>query len=775
VVNTVLLEPLPFPEADRIVQVERLWPDARTPSTSAPAFVFWRDQSSAFESICAYQGFPTRFNLTGGSRPEPINGYRVTRSFFSVFNVQPTLGRGFVAEEDRAGGPPVVVLGHSLWKRRFGSDVALVGQPIVLDEVSYTVVGVMPEGFTYPFYLDEAELWTPLQIDSLIDDPANLYHTTARLKEGVALEEADAEMQLVAKQYWASRGELDVQQTATVRPLQEFLYGVLRPAFLVLLAIVSFVLLVACANVANIMLSRLTIRYREIAVRKALGAGTARIVRLLLTESLLLSLAGGVAAILLCSWTMGPLLSLVPVNISVLSQVSLNWEVFALTLMVSLATGLLTAIAPVMHASGVDIAPSLQESSDRTAGRRRGRLTRRILLAGEIALTLIVVVCAALLIQTFARLRAVAPGFDTENVVTMKLPLSPRYVRPEAWAEIDRNLLPKIQGIPGVQTAGFANSLPMGMGVDFEFIIEGRYAEGGEEGIGSGQYRAVSHQFFETMGISLARGRLFDERDSDGGVDVVVINEATANAYWPDTNPIGQRIQIGPPQFTDVNRTREVVGIVKNVKESGLANDAPRILYVPMSQLPQRWTGIFVKALPLCLVVKADIESSGLVKSVEEAVWAYDPGQPVTTVRPMQSIVERSIGRQRFSMVLMGAFAGLILLLALVGVYGVLSHTVSQRAHEIGLRMALGARTRDVVKLVMKEISGVVLVGVLMGLAGAVALGRVLSSLLFGVGPHDPKTLLGAICALLLASAVAAYLPARKAASIEPIRTLKYE
>jgi predicted permease len=473
---------------------------------------------------------------------------------------------------------------------------------------------------------------------------------------------------------------------------------------------------------------------------------------------------------------MRPLLSLVPVELPALSRVSVDGTVLAFTMVVSVLTGVLAGILPALHFAKGDINTSLKEGSRRAAGTKSGRVTRLTLVAGEMALTLIVLVGAALLIQTFAQLRSLDPGFDPQNILTLKMPLSEtKYEHSADLEAIHRVLLPSIEALPGVDAAGAATTLPMEIGIDFNFVIEGRTIEGMDEGVGNGQYRAVTPRFFQAMGIPLLRGRLFEAGDGTDAPDVVIINAAAAERYWPDEEPIGQEIRIGPPQFEDIKERKTVVGVVGDVKELGLEEEPPVLLYVPLSQMAERFSKLSVQLLPLRLVVKSDVESAGLVPAVEKAVWSYDPDQPVTGAIPMEQVVAKSIGPQKFSMTMMSVFAAVALLLALVGIYGVLSNIVAQCTHEIGVRIALGASKPRILTLVMKEMVWVVVVGIGIGLAGAFALGRLLSSLLFGVSPTDPVTLIGVTLSLVAAAFAAAHIPARKAASVEPIQTLRYE
>jgi predicted permease len=674
VVNAVSFRPLPFSEAHRLVQLERTWPESPTgPTTgltrsvtvSVPKFLHWRDHSRVFEAVTASRDLGAGYNLTGDDHPERLAGLQVTNDFFSVFAVHPVLGRAFRAEEDRPGAARVIVLSQKLWRRRFGSDPSIVGQQLLLDGDSFTVVGVMPRGFSYP---PATDFWTPLQLDTASQDPAHVLLATGRLRPGVSVEEANAEMSVVGKQFLARQGRTDTTETAGVEPLHEVLYGDLRPAFRMFSGAAFLVLLVACANVVNLRLARSVNRQREVAVRRALGASSSRILRMFLTESVLLSVMGGLLALLLCSWVTRPLLALAPVDLWLFSPVSVDASVLAFAFGVTVLAGLLTGLGPALAAVGADVHRPLREAPSRVAGSRDARAARMTLVAGEIALTLMVVVGATLLTKSFARLMSVESGIEPGGVLTMKLPLSEsEYVRPAAFERIHRELLPAVEGLAGVQAAAAASSLPLEPGVEFAFIIEGRHVPGTYEGAGEGEYRAVSPGFFETLGIPLLRGRLLTDHDDTNAQGVVIINDTAARRYWPNQSPLGQRITIGPPQFPEIKAPRVVVGVVGDVRARGLAREPPPILYVPLSQYPQHWARLLVKALPLCLMAKAERGPDPLRAAIQERVSAFDPNQPVTDVQPMERVVLRSLGSPRFNMVLMSLFAGLALVLASVG------------------------------------------------------------------------------------------------------------
>ncbi len=772
VVDAVLLRPLPFPEAKNLVQVVRTYPEGgRSPAVSVPKFVHWKDNNQVFEKIAAYDVAGLGVNITGEDRPERVVGYRVTGDFFSVFGVPPALGRDFLAEEDRPGAPRVAVLSHELWTRRFANDPSVVGTQVTLADESTTVVGVMPRGFAYPL---DADVWVPLQIDPTSQDSAHFLHVTGKLEDGFSVEQADAELRVAGERYVSLAGGIDLQaeESVAVQPLQEFFFGDLRPAFLVLAGTVTLVLLIACTNVANIKLARSMARQKEIAIRTVLGAGASRIVRQFLTEGMVLSILGGVGAVFLCSWLINPLMAMAPFDLPLVTQVGINATVLLFTLAVSIVTGLMTGIAPALHAARGELNRTLKDGGALAARGRRGSTTRTVLVAGELALTFIVVVGAAMMLKSFARLRGMDPGFDPNDTFTVSLSLGTQYRNPTGLDELNRQLIPSLGNLPGVDAAGAVNFLPLEPGWDLPFIIEGRYDEGAGEGWGAGRYRAVSTNFFDAMGISLLRGRGFTEADAGDSGGVVIINRAASREFFPDENPIGKRIVIGPPAFPGVGPSREIVGIAADVREAGLETDPPAILYVPLPQLPERWSAGIDS---LDLVIRSGGSTTGLAGAVRDRVHAFDPELPVTRVLAMKDLVARSLGPQRFNTFLMSGFSGLALLLAAVGTYGVLSYLVGQRTQEIGIRMALGARHGDVMRMVMMESLRVLSLGLAIGVAGALALNRFLSTVLFNVSGTDPISFVSVGIVLTVLALTASFLPARRATKVEPLVALRYE
>lgn len=777
VVNGALLKPLPYPGAERIVQISREFPDESWPTASIPKFFYWHTHNQTFSSLAAFELLPSGYNMTGDGLPERIRGLRVTAEFFSVFGVRPSLGRGFLAEEDAPGGPRVVVLGDGLWKRRFGGDASIVGRDVVLNDEKATVVGVMPPGFSFPVGV---ELWAPYQLDPLSRDQNKSRQAIGRLREGLDLEDARAAMVLLGKQHRSVDPELVAEtEMLALTPLREHLYGSLRPALLVLLAAVGFVLLIACVNVANLQLARSAGRRREVAIRTALGARGSRIARQLLTESVLLSLAGGIAGLLLGYWLLRPIVALGPASIRELPSVEIDATVIGFTFAIALATGLIFGLLPALQAVRGDLINPLREASSRTAGGPTGLRTRRVLVIGEVAMALVLLIAASLLAGSFRTLREIDPGFEASQVLTLRLPLAVgRYGDVGALDRLNRRLAERVRAVPGVESMGLASTLPFDVAIDLPFAIEGRYRDrSSQEGIGDGQYRAVGGQYFQTLRVALRRGRTFTDADGPGAVGVAIINETAARRYWPNEDPIGQRITPGMPYVPELadSQPRTIVGIVADVREISLDSDPPAIVYVPLSQIPQAVAGLLVGSLPEALVVRASGAPADVARGVQDAIREIDSSQPVTDVLALDEIVSRSVGPAWFNTLLLGLLSGVALLLAAVGIYGVVSHLVTARTREIGVRMALGASRQRVLGLMLGQAMTTVLTGVGLGMLAAALVTRSLSSMLFGISATDPVTFAASGIVLVIVALVATLLPARRAAGLDPIVALRSE
>ena len=779
IVNAMLLRPLPYPESERIVQLMRGFPQGTGSSLSVPKFVYWRDQSSVFTSISAYDTLGSGFNLTGDGAPERLTGSRVSQQFFQVFRARPSHGRDFLPEEDQPNGPRVVMLSEGLWKRRFGGDPSLLGRAIRLNDEPYTVIGIMPASFRYP---TTAELWTPLGIDRTSREKANYLEISARLRDGVTMEKAQAEMDILSQQYekaWAD--EMADGEVMRLISLQERLYGNLRPALLIMLGTVGLVLLIACVNLANLQLVRASARSREVAIRTALGASSRRIVAQLLTESLVLSLAGGLLGLLLGAAAIKPLLALSPatqearISGAALPDIGIDGNVLLFAFGVSLLSGVLFGLIPALQAARPNLNDPLKEDSARSTGSRKGRIARVGLVVVEVAVALLVVTGAALLARSFGGMIAADPGFRPEGVTTLKLSLpEAKYGKPVALDQLSRQMAQRLESIPGVTAATVASSMPMEMGPDLPFTIEGKYA-GGEEGVGEAQVRASSSGYFETLGIRLSRGRFLVDQDNVGGELVALINETTARRFWPDGDALGAQIRLGMPFVQELAdpMPRRVVGIVKDVREVGLDQKAPPIVYIPMGQLNPNMTALLVRMLPVTVAVRSEGSASGLLKGMQQEIWAVDPQLPITGVASLEQIVSRSLGSHRFNLVLMATLAFLALVLAGVGIYGVLSYLVSQRTREIGVRMALGATSGRVLLMVIRQGLVAVGIGVAIGLGLVIAGTQVLASLLVGVSTRDPLTFVVAAAVLTSVALLASSIPARRASLLDPLRALR--
>ncbi|HSR49469.1 MAG TPA: ADOP family duplicated permease [Acidobacteriota bacterium] len=777
VVNGVVLQPLPYPDSQELVQVMRGHPRGNNPWVSVPFFFHWKANSRTLKRIAAYEQLGTGFNLTGEGSPERLTGVKVTQEFFRVFKSPPALGRDFQPQDDQPGAAKTVILSHGLWQRRFGGDRSVIGQSIILNEAPYVVVGVAARGFRYPAH---AELWTPGQYDPSDQSRANYIYATARLGEGSGLSEARAELDLLARQFYAAHPDWAVSpgDTTTAQQLQEFLYGDLRPSLLLLLAAVGLVLMIACANVANLQLARSTGRRKEIAIRRALGARSRRIFRQLLTESVVLSLLGGVLGVALCAASLGPLLSLSPLEVPRLQEVGLDAPVLLFTLLLSILTGVLFGLAPAFQASRLDLNESLQKGSLRTTGGKSGGRFRVALVVSEIALAVLLMIGASLLLRNFAVLSSVDPGFEPSGVLTFKLSLSgERYSSSQDLERLTGQLLPKIAGIAGVSQSAASIPLPMEPGPDLPFVIEGRRKPGTDEGIGSAYYRPVTEGYFEVLSIPLRRGRRLSESDRHGSQLVAVINEEAARLYWPEQDPLGQRVHIGMPEVPELAdaQPRTIVGVVGSVRLDGLDQPAPPVIYVPLSQVSEGFAPMLIQLLPLSLAVRSETPSGSLAQAVQEQIWSVDPNQPASDIRPLSDNVARTLGEREFNMVLMSTLAAMALLLSAVGIYGVISYLVTGRTREIGIRMALGAGHAEILGLVIGQWMKAVLLGVALGLAGAAAAVRLLSGLIAGVASDDWLTFLAVPIVFILVALAATYLPARRATRVPPTTALRWE
>ena len=768
VINAVLLRPLPYRDPQQLVMLNERNLKLGFPmfSVSPTNFNDWRSQSRSFEQMCAYTGF--FFVLTGSGEPERIPGARVSAELFPMLGIQPMHGRLFLPEEDQPGRNLVVILSESLWRRRFGADREILGRGVTFNGQVYTVVGILPSSTYFPNWNTQA--WAPIAFNEqeLTQSRGGHYiGVIARLKDGVSAEQALAEMTGIAKQLQQQYPAIQANWDVVLRSLNDAVVGRVRPALSVLLGAVGFVLLIACGNVANLLLARATVRQREIAIQTALGASRWRVLRQLTVESLLLALTGAAAGVLLARWAVSTMHMIGPaMGLPRWQEVSIDWKVLLFTLGISVLTAVIFAVAPAFHVMRVDVYDALKEGGRLTGGSMRRRL-RGALVAVEVALSLILLIGAGLFIRSFAALRSVDLGLKPENVLTFRV-LLPQTKYPDAarQAGLYTQALERMKTLPGVDSAALVSILPFG-GQDEMYSF---YAE--TMGVitpdqqPSAQYQLVSSDYFRTMGIPLLAGRAFSEQDVEGKPRVAIINDVIAERYFKDVNPIGKRIQLGR-RFSIV---REVVGVVGSAKRYDPADQAALQVYEPYTQMPQA---------SMNFVLRTSVSPASLSNLARERVWSLDRDLPVNDLLPMDEVVTGSMAQPRFRTVLLGIFAGVALLLAAVGLYGVMAYSVAQRTHEIGLRMALGAQAGDVVRLVIRQGMTMTLIGIVMGVAGALALLRVISTvmsdLLFGIKPTDPATFVVIPMVLFLVSLVACFVPARRATRVDPLRALHHD
>ncbi|HVG19229.1 MAG TPA: ABC transporter permease [Blastocatellia bacterium] len=759
VVNAVLLRPLPFEEPDRLVMVwEKRMALGRVRNVaSAPDFVDWRAQNAVFEDMAAY--FNNGFNLSGDDEPERLQGVSVSPGFFSVLRAQPKIGRAFLPDEDNPASEPAAIISNGLWQRRFGGDPNIIGKTIRMNDQSRTVVGVMPADFVFPN--SDVEVWVPLTFSAsdLNSRGSHYLNVIARLKPGVAIKQAQDEMDRIAarleEQYQVNTGH-----GVNVFSLHEEVVGNVKQALVVLLGAVGFVLLIACANVANLLLARAAVRQKEMAIRTALGAGRARIIRQLLTESTLLALAGGTLGVLLALWGLDLLLAVSTGSIPRVKEIRLDGGVLAFTFLISLGTGLIFGLVPAWQASNPDLNESLKEGGrGASAGIHRNRV-RSIFVVAEVAICLVLLIGAGLMIKSFVRLLDVNPGFNAENLLTMNVSLSGSKYRETAQRMAFFNqAIERIASAPGVQGAATVLSLPMSGSSSRYFQIEGRPPQPPGQGYNA-NINAASGGYFKAMGIPLIQGREFNEGDVMGSLPVVIINQAMARQFWPDEDPVGQRMGVGNEPL------RTVVGVVGDVRQAGLETEPRAEFFYPFFQIDQGF-GTFV--------VRTGGDPKAVISAVRGELQAVDKDQPLFRISTMNEALAQSVAPRRLNMLLLGIFAGVALVLAAVGLYGVMSYSVTQRTREIGIRMALGAARGDVVKLVVGQGMMLASTGVALGLVASYFLTRLMSSLLYGVSATDPLTFTVISLILVGVALGASYVPARRATKVDPMEALRYE
>jgi predicted permease len=769
VVNAVLLRPLPFRDPEQLVIV---WEDAAFAgfprNTPAPAnYVDWKNQNQSFSDMAA--SAEMSFNLTGDAEPERVTAYGVTANFFPLFGVQPLLGRSFLPEEDQPGSNKVVVLSYGLWQTRYGGDARILNRDIQLNGEKHSVVGVMPANFQ--FLESEVRLWVPLALDQeeLANRGGHYLNVVARLKPGVALSQAQADMNAVMRRIATDHpGEtFEGKLGAVVMPLRDQIAGDARGSLVVLLVAVAFVLLIACANVAGLVLARAVGRRREVALRMALGAGRPAVVRQLLTESLLLSLVAGVLGTLLAYWSFTFLQGLVPEEMSLATSLKLDTRILLFTILISIVTGIIFGLVPALQAAKVDLNEALKQSSTRMTS--TGRL-RSTMIVFEVALSLVLLIGAGLLIQTLFQIFGQYSVLDPEKVLTMRTVLPrEKYKEPQQRNNFYRQVLERVEHLPGVVSAGYSTSVPLSWkGGTSGFLPEG--IKSPIPGMAyDANHRQVSAGYLKTMNIPLRAGRYFDDRDNEQSMPVVIINETMARQYWPGENALGRRLKIGDPDEPG-KQWKQIVGIVADVRQMGLDAPVKAEMYFPYQQITD-WPGF----VPRDLAIRTSGDTSNLVGAVRGIIREVDPDQPVSNVATMAELLGEEAAERRMGMIMLAGFAALALLLASLGIYGVLAYFVTQHTSEIGVRQALGATPRNILLLVLRKGMTLTLAGVVIGLIAAFALTRLMSSLLFGVTAADPLTFVTVPLLLVAVALLACYIPARKATKVDPLVALRYE
>jgi putative ABC transport system permease protein len=783
VINTVLLKPLPYPNSGRIVQFLLNRPGESVPiaGASVTKFHLWREQTKVFQDVAAYNYGGVWMNLTGGTYPEQVHGIHVTADYFRLFGATLAQGRTFTPDEDRPNGARVVVLSNGLWRRRYGSDPSIVGKTISLSSEPYTVIGLLGPEFRTEWD-SSPDVWIPFRFDPNSNDQAHYFFAAARLKPGVTVEAANAQLQGAVEEfrrrYPGVMGLLGPRDGFSVQPLEEGIVSDVRPSLLILAGAVSLVLLIACANVANLLLARATSRRREIAVRTALGADRSRIVRQLLTESVSLALAGGAAGLVLGMIGVRALLALNPGDIPRIGEngaaVAADWRVLAFTICVSLTTGVVFGLIPALGSSQTDLSVAIKESGGRSGSGLRENKARSLLVVSEIALAVILLAGAALLIRSFVALRAIDPGFDAHNVLTLRMSLEgSRFNNTAAVTQLGVEAARRIDALPGVVACATTYSLPLESGHGLPFDVVGKPLPNGPQRV---RWVSVSPEYFDVFRIPNSRGRVFDDRDSRGAAPVVLINQAMARQFWPDRNPLDDQILIGKgygPEFVDP--PRQIIGIVGDVRDEAL-NHAPNpMLYVPEAQVPDGMSALFARIDPLIWVVRTRVAPASLQAAIEKEAREASGGLPAAHVLSMEAIRKQSTARADFNMTLLTIFGASALLLAAIGIYGLMAYSVEQRTQEIGIRMALGARRGDVRSMVVRQGMRLALIGVAIGVAAAFGLTRLIASFLFGVKSTDPIVFVTVPLLLSAVAFFAVWLPARRASAVDPIEALRYQ
>jgi putative ABC transport system permease protein len=775
IVNAVMLRPLPYQNPDRLVSLWTNVPEHGRQPITPGNFVDWKNQNTVFENMAAFSS--STVTLTGDGEPVQMMGANTSAGYFAVVGVEPMIGRLFHPEEYAPGKNQVVILGNAFWRSHYGGDRTIIDKTITLDGRSFTVAGVMPPGI-YPLWpttegrisFDEThqQFWLPMAYNSrwAANRTAHALGVVGRLKAGITFAQAQAEMNTIGARLEQEHAE-NKGERIIVNPFMNEVVGDVRPALLTLLGAVGLVLLIACANIASLLLAQHAARSKEIAIRAALGAGRARLLRQFFIEALLLSVLGTTAGIALAKFGMGALVKIIPTKIPRLDQVQLDWRVLAFTLLLSLVTCLLFGMVSAWQATKPDLQPTL-EHGVRTSGPGTGQRFRQLLVVFQVSMAVMLVISAGLLIKSFWRLRQADPGFTSNNVLSAHVTLGPQYHKALKTNDFYNQLIERISVLPDVDSVAIAYDHPLESNMVDDFKIEGRTeSESGRPA--SANFQPVSWDYFRTVGMTIISGRPFTQQDDQDHPGVAIINEAFAHKYLPPGKALGQRIQpVLPAQIWNNERLTsfEVVGIVRNVKSAGWNAESEPTYYLPATQAPFQ---------AMTILVRTRNDPATLVSALRNAVQTIDPTQPVTNIRTLDQIVSDSIAQPRLNMLLMGLFGGLALILAAVGIYGLLSYAVTERTREIGTRMALGAQVPDVLRLVLKQGMTLALIGEVIGLVGAFALTRVIRGLLFGVAPTDAMTFIAVAAVLTSVALLACYFPARRAAKVDPLVALRHQ
>ncbi|MCA1577510.1 MAG: ABC transporter permease [Acidobacteria bacterium] len=770
VVNSVVLRRLPYRTADRIVAIQELNPEGKRIQVTGPNFIDWRAQNSVFEHLAAIK--TRNVNLTLAGQAERIDMAQTSADFFDVFGAAAQHGRLFVSGDEQAGHAPVAVLSDALWRRRFGGDPSVLGKPITLDGNTYSIIGIAPAGFQYP---DKTEVWLPPlklapefspRVEPTERRGMGYLSAVGLLKPGVTVAQAAGEMETITSRLRQQYPETNNRRFNRVIALQDHLIGDSRTMLWLLFGAVMFVLLIACANVANLLLASAASRSKEIAIRTALGASRWRVMRQLLTESAMLALAGGVLGLFLSSYGVQAITKLLPQEFPRLNEIGMDWRVFGFTLGASLLTGFLFGFAPALQISRADVQEAMKETGRGTAGSTRHTRLRHALIVAEVALSVVLLAGAGLLFRSFMRLQAVNAGFTPQQVLTAQLsPAGPRYDDNGDYIAFYDQVLERVRAIPGVDSVGVINTLPLSGGPTIAFRVEGRPILTVDKWIPT-NFRSVSPDYIRAMNITVLQGRTFRPEDNSDAPRKLMINQALAQRDFPNEDPVGKRITLGNTDANNQPIWFEIVGVTANVRSLELREEAPPELYFAAAQLPFQ---------NMAIVVRSTVEPESLAPALRQAVAEVDRGVPVAQVKTMEHIVSASVTQPRFNLFLVGLFGGVALLLSAAGIYGVTAYTVTQRTHELGIRIALGAQVSDVLKLVLGQGMAVIGIGLVIGLAAAFGLMRVMRSLLFGVGENDPLTFAAITLVLLFVALLACYLPARRATKVDPMIALRYE